>query len=97
MNSEARVANREVVKREELSAQPSTVLARVAAVAQGLPVPSDPDRETTPEIEIPPRFRATMEHLTRHHPELVKRRYEEFLASELSDTNVVQEGDQVKL
>jgi len=60
--------------------------------------PSNPTANTLSEIELPPRFLAMMEHISRTQPELTQRRYEEFLKCETqSENTTLQDADQVKL
>lgn len=60
--------------------------------------PPNSNRLILPEIEIPPRFQPILERVVRNHPELVEKRYKEFLALETMGANAtVQEADKIKL
>jgi len=53
---------------------------------------------TLSDIEIPPRFRSILDATIRAQPELIERRYHEYLVGEaLTDNPLVQEDDHIKL
>ena len=60
--------------------------------------PTNSNRVISPEIEIPPRFQPILERVVRKHPELIEKRYNEFLTAETMGGNApVQEADKIKL
>jgi|SRR5947207_12331796 len=60
--------------------------------------PPNSNRLMSPEIEIPPRFQPILERVVRKHPELVEKRYNEFLIAESMSANApAQEADKIKL
>src|SRR5215471_12740131 len=60
--------------------------------------PSNSNGLISPEIEIPPRFQPILERVVRKHPELIEKRYNEFLAAETIASNApVKEADKIKL
>ncbi|SRR6266496_1014043 len=85
------------------AAAPKPYLSREARsiLLQSILLQSNPpnsNRRISPEIEIPPRFQPILERVLRKHPELVEKRYNEFLTAETMGGNVpVQEVDKIKL
>jgi hypothetical protein len=80
------------------AALPQPYLSRKARSILPPSNPPNSHRVISPEIEIPPRFQPILERMIRQHPELVEKRYNEFLTAETMGSNApLQEADKIKL
>ena len=96
-NEELGLQNKSLTS-ETNAAPPQHYLSRKARSILPPSNPPDSNRLISPEIEIPPRFQPILERVVRNHPELVEKRYNEFLTAETMGGNVpMQEADKIKL